>query len=129
QVFLTSLLALTMAQAAGPRTCYPAGAGPASSCAQFIIDFCADAASKPIRIGDSKSRCYNLPNGNRCDLIAYNSLNAFAPPSEINCRTVLNDVARRCRAGGFGKINSGSVYTFTVDPNSGRCATGVQGGS
>ncbi|KAF5355097.1 hypothetical protein D9756_005778 [Leucocoprinus leucothites] len=130
-IFTATLLAVAMAQ--GPRTCYqgvPESAGPATDCISFINTFCNDASisQTPVRIGDSTSRCFNLPGGDRCDFIAFNTFTSGVSPSNVNCKSVLNDIATRCPLGGFGQV-SDTAYTFTVDRNHGLCGSSVQGGS
>ncbi|KAJ3566804.1 hypothetical protein NP233_g6773 [Leucocoprinus birnbaumii] len=99
-VFMATLLAVAIAQ--GPRTCYKGlngvGAGPINDCCQFINTFCNDASltQTPVRIGDATSRCFNLPGGDRCDFIAYNTYNQGVSPSNANCKTVLEDIGSKC---------------------------------
>ncbi|KAJ3575082.1 hypothetical protein NP233_g1318 [Leucocoprinus birnbaumii] len=132
EVFMATLLAVTMAQ--GPRTCYKGlngvGAGPINDCCQFINTFCNDASltQTPVRIGDATSRCFNLPGGDRCDFIAYNTYNQAVSPSIKSCKIVLEDIGSKCILGGFGAV-SDTAYTFTVDRNHGSCGHDVQGGS
>ncbi|KAF5355096.1 hypothetical protein D9756_005779 [Leucocoprinus leucothites] len=132
-VFMATILAAAMAQ--GPRTCFQGnngvGAAPATDCAQFITGFCSDAAASqiPVRVNDSTSRCFNLPDGDRCDLTAFNTYSRDSAPSGTNCVTVMTDLAANCNLGGFGKINNSTVYTFTIDRNHGVCKQGVQAGS
>ncbi|KAF5354732.1 hypothetical protein D9756_005780 [Leucocoprinus leucothites] len=130
-IFTATLLAVAMAQ--GPRACYQGSSGsaaPARDCASFINTFCDDASmgQTPVRIGDSTSRCFNLPGGDRCDFIALNTYTRAVSPDNNSCRTVLNDIAGRCPYGGFGQI-ADPAYTFTVDRNHGACSRNVQPGS
>ncbi|KAF9442682.1 hypothetical protein P691DRAFT_764958 [Macrolepiota fuliginosa MF-IS2] len=124
-VFFASLLAVVLTQTPAP-TCYGAGSAPSSACNQFINQFCNGMVS--LRAGDNISRCYNLPGGDRCDFIAFNSIGSTSTPNVPNCKTILNNITGRCPYGGYGKI-SATANTFTVDRNSGPCSQNVQCGS
>ncbi|KAF9439529.1 hypothetical protein P691DRAFT_769509 [Macrolepiota fuliginosa MF-IS2] len=110
-------------------TCYKGpGASPATDCSRFINKFCSLVDPEPLRLHDNNAHCYNLPNGNRCDFIAYNSYQNNASPSGLNCVSVLEKITKTCSLGGFGQHGVGG-YTFTVDVNAGPCTSSVQPGS
>ncbi|KAF9441345.1 hypothetical protein P691DRAFT_645599, partial [Macrolepiota fuliginosa MF-IS2] len=101
--------------------CYTGpAASPASDCSGFINKFCNSVDPEPVRLHDNNSRCYNLPNGNRCDFIAYNTYQNNISPSGTNCKFVLQNVTNACNFGGSGQREPGA-YTFSVDLNIGAC--------
>ncbi|KAF9441791.1 hypothetical protein P691DRAFT_765887 [Macrolepiota fuliginosa MF-IS2] len=129
-VFLANLVAIVLAQTPMPAsTCYKGpGAGPAFDCNRFINKFCGLVNPEHLRLHDNNARYYNLPNGNRCDFIAYNSRQDNASPSGPYCGSVLENITKTCSFGGFGQCGVGG-YTFTVDVNAGPCTSSVQPGS
>ncbi|KAF9439858.1 hypothetical protein P691DRAFT_689445, partial [Macrolepiota fuliginosa MF-IS2] len=124
-----SLLAVALGQTPAP-TCYSAGSAPANACNQFISEFCDGMVSVTTIYSASLniSRCYDLPGGDRCDFIAFNTIGSTSVPSGPNCKIVLNNVTNKCNFGGYGKVTD-VANTFTVDRNSGPCSQNVQCGS
>ncbi|KAF5359504.1 hypothetical protein D9756_003547 [Leucocoprinus leucothites] len=121
--------------------CYGKGLTPASDCNQFVQQFCASVANTQYPSGDSASACFNQQNGNRCDFIAYNTNTNTNNNGGFNnggfnngnfnvfsCQSVLQNISGRCQSGGWGQQTAGD-WTFTVDPNRGRCGSDVQGGN
>ncbi|KXN87080.1 Antiviral protein CAP [Leucoagaricus sp. SymC.cos] len=115
--------------------CTRDGLAEASSCLPFVDTFCDDAgsASTPLRFGDSTSRCFDTPNGNRCDFISFNSSVNGTSGIASNCKVWVRDIINQCPMGGWFFAVSGSPpaasFTWSVDPNFGKCAALVQGGS
>ncbi|KAF9445700.1 hypothetical protein P691DRAFT_784882 [Macrolepiota fuliginosa MF-IS2] len=128
--FLISFLVFAVAQIEA-QTCYTQGTGPTTDCGGFINEFCNSAAQLSASIPlvssrDSQGRCFNLPDGRRCNFIAYNSREITAAPNEFGCQFALNNVARNCPVGGSGKSRADDAYTFTIDPNRGPCTQDAQ---
>ncbi|XP_006460583.1 hypothetical protein AGABI2DRAFT_117525 [Agaricus bisporus var. bisporus H97] len=132
KVYLVASTLIAVAVAQAPLQCYqgvPTSAGPATDCSRFVNTFCDAAAAVPaVRIDDSVSRCFNLPDAKVCDFIAWNTFTRNVPPSAANCKSVLNKVISQCVLGGYGQVGP-NAYTFTVDVNHGQCGHDVHGGS
>ncbi|KAJ3554454.1 hypothetical protein NP233_g12420 [Leucocoprinus birnbaumii] len=110
--------------------CYGNGLTPASDCNQFIAQFCGNVANIQTPSGDSVSACFNQQNGNKCNFIALNNISGGQTSglNVLTCQSVLQAVTGRCQSGGWGQQDAND-YTFTVDPNRGRCDSNVDGGS
>ncbi|KAJ7236769.1 hypothetical protein C8J57DRAFT_1728142 [Mycena rebaudengoi] len=94
--------------------------GTTGDCTSFIPTFCASLGIKTIAPADTAARCFNMPNGVRCDFDAVNTGGATDIPSIGNCQTLLTQVSALCPSGGDGNI-VGQPFVFFVDPNTGPC--------
>ncbi|KAJ7825452.1 hypothetical protein B0H13DRAFT_2341665 [Mycena leptocephala] len=94
--------------------------GAMGDCTSFIPIFCASLGIKTIAPADTAARCFNMPNGVRCDFDAVNIGGATDIPSIGNCQTLLTQVSASCPSGGVGNI-LGQPFEFFVDPNTGPC--------
>ncbi|KAJ6511697.1 hypothetical protein DFH09DRAFT_269293 [Mycena vulgaris] len=94
--------------------------GTTGDCTSFIPIFCASLGIKTIAPADTAARCFNMPNGVRCDFDVFNSGGTTDIPSIGNCQTLLTQVSASCPPGGIGNI-VGQPFVFFVDPNTGPC--------
>ncbi|KAJ7312394.1 hypothetical protein DFH08DRAFT_822132 [Mycena albidolilacea] len=92
-----------------------------ADCSSFIGTFCASLGVDVMAPQDTASRCFNLPNGLRCDFFAFNSGGTTDSPSVGNCATGLSLVNQGCAQNG-GQVNfAGLPFVFFLDPNTGPC--------
>ncbi|KAJ7236768.1 hypothetical protein C8J57DRAFT_1376183 [Mycena rebaudengoi] len=97
------------------------GPGTTGNCSSVISTFCSSLAVDIIVPSDTLTRCFNMPDGVRCDLGVVNMGNATDAPSVVNCRLILNQVSAECPTGGLGNV-VGLPFEFQVDANEGACA-------
>ncbi|XP_006460562.1 hypothetical protein AGABI2DRAFT_192229 [Agaricus bisporus var. bisporus H97] len=125
KAYLVASTLIAVAAAQVNPTCFqgtPTSAGPATDCTPFVDDFCDSVGLLRIRVNDSITRCYELPNENVCDFGVHNTMVLDNPPSIVNCKAILTSAISQCNLGGFGKI-APVAYTFTVDVNRAQCGT------
>ncbi|XP_006460564.1 hypothetical protein AGABI2DRAFT_135726 [Agaricus bisporus var. bisporus H97] len=130
KAYLVASTLIAVAAAQDSLTCFqgtPTTAGPATDCTPFVDEFCDSIELINVRVNDSITRCFELPNENVCDLRAYNGFLSDATPSAANCKTVMTSVIANCELGGFGQVFP-TGYTFTVDVNHAGCS-GLHTGS
>ncbi|KAF9000817.1 hypothetical protein BDQ17DRAFT_1426854 [Cyathus striatus] len=109
-ILVAAISTSALAQVPTP-SCYSAGTGGVSDCAQFIGTFCKDVAASSFGPGQNGGRCFGV-NGHRCDFIAYREItDPASPPSEVNCNTVLNGVVKSCHYVGYFIFN----YLLEID--------------
>ncbi|KAJ7458190.1 TMV resistance protein Y3 [Mycena latifolia] len=105
---------------------YSCFGGTAGNCSRFVGAFCNTLNGVSVNPGDIVSRCFNAGNGQRCDLLAVNTVGTTGSPSVTNCINGLNTISATCPSGGFGKFQGGT-FEFVTDPNTGSC--GIPGGN
>ncbi|KAJ3575828.1 hypothetical protein NP233_g863 [Leucocoprinus birnbaumii] len=76
-IILAALFGVALAHTPPNLRCATIGTGPASSCEQFICDFCSGVSkAPPVGNGESGGACYNLASVNQnCLFSAFNSGN------------------------------------------------------
>ncbi|KAJ7825453.1 hypothetical protein B0H13DRAFT_2341666 [Mycena leptocephala] len=117
-VVLASIVGFSVGQV--NTTCL-APDGTTGDCSSVISTFCSSLAVDIIAPTDTLTRCFNMPDGVRCDFGVVNNGDATDAPSVVNCQLIFNQVSAECPTGGRGNV-VGLPFAFQVDPNEGACA-------